>query len=279
MSRLAQRFEQLRGQRRKALIPYITAGDPHPDATVGLLHALVAAGADVLELGVPFSDPMADGPVIQGACERALAHGTSLRRVLEMVREFRETDGDTPIVLMGYLNPIEAMGLDRFAKTASEAGVDGVLIVDLTAEEAPEVTPPLTAAGLDPVRLLAPTTSESRLARICDQASGFLYYVSLKGVTGADSLDVAALDERLAAIRRHGDLPVAVGFGVRTPEIAAAVARVADAVVVGSALVARIAEIDGKGGDRVMLEREVPALLADMRRAMDAETMSLEASG
>lgn len=271
MSRLAQRFEQLRAQGRKALIPYVTAGDPRPDATVGLLHALVAAGADVLELGVPFSDPMADGPVIQGACERALAHGTSLRRVLEMVREFRETDGDTPIVLMGYLNPIEAMGLDRFAQSAAGAGVDGVLIVDLTAEEAPEITPPLTAAGLDPVRLLAPTTSESRLARICDQASGFLYYVSLKGVTGADSLDVAALDERLAAIRRHSDLPVAVGFGVRTPEIAAAVARVADAVVVGSALVARIAEIGEKGGDRVMLEREVPALLADMRHAMDAE--------
>lgn len=279
MSRLARRFAELREQRRKALIPYITAGDPHPDATVGLLHALVAAGADVLELGVPFSDPMADGPVIQGACERALAHGTSLRRVLEMVREFRETDGDTPVVLMGYLNPIEAMGLERFAKTASEAGVDGVLIVDLTAEEAPEITPSLTAAGLDPVRLLAPTTSESRLGRICGQASGFLYYVSLKGVTGADSLDVAALDERLAAIRRHSDLPVAVGFGVRTPEIAAAVARVADAVVVGSALVARIAEIDGQGGDRAMLEREVPALLADMRRAMDAETVSLEVSG
>lgn len=277
MSRLARRFEELRARRRKALIPYVTAGDPHPDATVGLLHALVEAGADVLELGVPFSDPMADGPVIQGACERALVHGTSLRRVLEMVAAFREEDADTPVVLMGYLNPVEAMGLERFAGAAAKAGVDGVLIVDLTEEEAPEITPPLVEAGLDPVRLLAPTTSEDRLARICEQAAGFLYYVSLKGVTGADSLDVDALDERLTAIRRHSDLPVAVGFGVRTPEIAAAVARVADAVVVGSALVARIAEIADKSDDPTMPGREAGTLLASMRRAMDAEAFAPEA--
>lgn len=277
MSRLARRFDELRRRGRKALIPYITAGDPHPDATVDLLHALVAAGADVLELGVPFSDPMADGPVIQGACERALAHGTSLRRVLEMVANFREKDAETPIVLMGYLNPIEAMGVKSFAAGAAAAGVDGVLIVDLAAEEAPEITPPLVAAGLDPVRLLAPTTSDIRLALICEQAAGFLYYVSLKGVTGADSLDVGALEGRLAAIRRHSDLPLAVGFGVRTPEIAAAAARVADAVVVGSALVARIAEIAGKSDDRAMLGREVGTLLASMRHAMDAEAFASEA--
>lgn len=275
MSRLATRFEALRRQGRKALVPYVTAGDPHPEATVGLLHALVRAGADVLELGVPFSDPMADGPVIQGACERALAQGTTLRRVLKMVADFRREDGETPLVLMGYFNPIDAMGLEDFAQAAADAGVDGVLIVDLTAEEAPEVTPALTDAGLDPVRLLAPTTSESRVATICDQASGFLYYVSLKGVTGAASLDVGALEDRLATIRRHTELPVAVGFGVRTPDIAAAVARVADAVVVGSALVAKIAEI---GDDRQRVENEVPALLADMRRAMDAETVPTEAS-
>lgn len=275
MSRLAERFGELRTRGRKALIPYVTAGDPHPDATVGLLHALVGAGADVLELGVPFSDPMADGPVIQAACERALANGTNLRRVLEMVAAFRERDGDTPVVLMGYLNPIEAMGLETFAAAAAEAGVDGVLVVDLTAEEAPELTPALTGAGLDPVRLIAPTTAETRLAAICERAAGFLYYVSLKGVTGAASLDVGALDERLTVIRRYSDLPVAVGFGVRTPEIAAAVARVADAVVVGSALVAKIAEFADKSDDRGELAREVPALLAEMRRAMDAETVTL----
>ncbi|MES1944274.1 tryptophan synthase subunit alpha [Salinisphaera sp. PC39] len=274
MSLLAQRFEALRADGRKALIPYITAGDPEPGATVGLLHALVAAGADVLEVGVPFSDPMADGPVIQGACERALAHGTSLRDVLAMVAEFRERDAETPVVLMGYLNPVEAMGLARFAAAAAEAGVDGVLVVDLTAEEAPEVTPVLAEAGLDAVRLIAPTTSEARLATICDQAAGFLYYVSLKGVTGAASLDVGALDARLEAVRRHTTLPVAVGFGVRTPEIAAAVARVADAVVVGSALVARIAELAGQDAARERIEDEVSSLLADMRRAMDATAVS-----
>lgn len=267
MSRLGGRFERLRGQGRKALIPFITAGDPRPDLSVGLLHALVAAGADVLELGVPFSDPMADGPVIQAACERALAQGTRLRDVLAMVAEFRRRDVHTPIVLMGYLNPIEAMGLETFARAAANAGVDGVLVVDLAAEEIPEIAPTLTHNGLDSICLVAPTTPESRLEKISQYASGFLYYVALKGVTGAQNLTVAGLDERLAAIHRHSGLPVAVGFGIRTPQHAAAVAGVADAVVVGSALVAGIAKI---GADRERLLEEVPALLGQMRSAMDA---------
>lgn len=267
MSRLAARFDACRAAGRAALIPYVTAGDPEPGTTVPLMHALVEAGADVLELGVPFSDPMADGPVIQAACERALAGGTRLRNVLAMVAEFRERDADTPVVLMGYLNPIEFMGLQAFADAAAEAGVDGVLAVDLSAEEAGDVVPVLRSAGLDPVCLVAPTTSETRLERICGHAGGFLYYVSLKGVTGAATLDVAGVGERVAGLRAYTALPIAVGFGIRTPEHAAEVAKVADAVVVGSALVSRIAE---HGDDREAILAEVPAALAEMRRAMDA---------
>ncbi len=275
MSRIRTRFEALAAAGRTALIPYITAGDPDADSTVALLHGLVGAGADILELGVPFSDPMADGPVIQAACERALAGGTSLRDVLEMVRAFRRDDADTPIVLMGYLNPLESMGIEPFARAAAEAGVDGILAVDLGADEAGDVAPLFTEAGLDTVCLVAPTTIESRLARVAEHASGFLYYVSLKGVTGAASLDVAALDDRLAMIRRHADQPLAVGFGISTPEAAAAVARVADGVVVGSALVGQIGEI---GADRDRLCTEVPATLAAMRRAMDEATAAAGAS-
>ncbi|MDT0616947.1 tryptophan synthase subunit alpha [Salinisphaera sp. P385] len=275
MSRIRTRFEALAAAGRTALIPYITAGDPDADSTVALLHGLVGAGADILELGVPFSDPMADGPVIQAACERALAGGTSLRDVLEMVRAFRRDDTDTPIVLMGYLNPLESMGIEPFASAAAEAGVDGILAVDLGADEAGDVAPLFTAAGLDTVCLVAPTTIESRLARVAEHASGFLYYVSLKGVTGAASLDVAALDDRLAMIRRHANQPLAVGFGISTPEAAAAVARVADGVVVGSALVGQIGEI---GADRDRLCTEVPATLAAMRRAMDETTAAAGAS-
>lgn len=275
MSRIRHRFEALAAAGRTALIPYITAGDPDADSTVALLHGLVGAGADILELGVPFSDPMADGPVIQAACERALAGGTSLHDVLDMVRAFRRDDADTPIVLMGYLNPLESMGIERFASAAAEAGVDGILAVDLGADEAGDVAPLFTAAGLDTVCLVAPTTIESRLARVAEHASGFLYYVSLKGVTGAASLDVAALDDRLAMIRRHADQPLAVGFGISTPEAAAAVARVADGVVVGSALVGQIGEI---GADRDRLCTEVPATLAAMRRAMDETTAAAGAS-
>ncbi|MFI4982300.1 MAG: tryptophan synthase subunit alpha [Nevskiales bacterium] len=240
MSRIKTVFDALKARGTKALVPYITAGDPHPKHTVALMHALVKGGADVIEVGVPFSDPMADGPVIQLACERALVHGTSLWQVLEMVAEFRTTDISTPVVLMGYLNPIEARGFEAFAKRAGQAGVDGVLVVDLAVEEAPEIAPIFRAAGLDCIFLLAPTSSAARIAAIAEQASGYLYYVSLKGVTGAATLDIGSVEAKLAEIRQHTKLPVAVGFGIRDAESAAKVGRVADAVVVGSALVSQI---------------------------------------
>lgn len=266
MNRLNLRFDTLRENGRTALIPYLTAGDPAPEATVAFMHALVEAGADVIELGVPFTDPMADGPVIQAACERALVHGTSLRDVLAMVAEFRERDRETPVVLMGYLNPIDRMGLADFAERASASGVDGVLIVDLTAEEAPEVVPNLRAADLAPVCLIAPTTGEARIARICENAGGYIYYVSFKGVTGAASLDTEALAGQIAPIRRATRLPIGVGFGVRTPENAADVAVVADGVVVGSVLVRCIADnLD----DRAAATAGLRDTLGAMRHAID----------
>lgn len=266
MNRLDDRFAALSERGRTALIPYLTAGDPRPEATVGFMHALVEAGADVIELGVPFTDPMADGPVIQAACERALAHGTSLRRVLAMVAEFRKRDDETPVVLMGYFNPIDRMGLTEFADAARSAGVDGVLIVDLTAEEAPDVVPDLTARGLAPVCLIAPTTGEARIARICENAGGYIYYVSFKGVTGAASLDTDALAGQIASIRRATGLPIGVGFGVRTPENAAAVSEVADGVVVGSVLVGRIADnLD----DEAAATAGLKTTLGAMRSAID----------
>ena len=267
MSRIQTVFEDLARKRRKALIPYITAGDPHPDHTVGLMHALVEAGADILELGVPFSDPMADGPVIQLACERALVHHTSLRGVIGTVAEFRKKDPRTPVVLMGYLNPIEAMGLAHFAKTASAAGVDGVLVVDLAVEEAPEFAPTLRAAGLDCIFLLAPTSPAARIRAAAELASGYLYYVSLKGVTGAATLDVASVSAKCAEIRGITQLPLAVGFGIRDAASAAAVAAVADGVIVGSALVS---EIERNQNDPARLPGLLKAKLAPMRAAMDA---------
>jgi len=269
MSRIQSVLQGLKRQNRRALIPYITAGDPHPRHTVELMHALVSGGADILELGVPFSDPMADGPVIQLACERALAHGTSLWQVIDMVAEFRRTDRDTPVVLMGYLNPIHARGVEAFAKRASEAGVDGVLIVDLAVEEAAEFVPALRAAGLDAIFLLAPTSPEARVRAAAEFASGYLYYVSLKGVTGSAQLDTVAVGQRVAQIRAWADLPIAVGFGVRDAATAAAVGAVADGVIVGSALVAEIAA----GADR---PDTLPAILHDklagLRAALDQLT-------
>ncbi|MCW8874229.1 MAG: tryptophan synthase subunit alpha, partial [Gammaproteobacteria bacterium] len=203
MSRIAGRFAELRATGRKALIPFVTAGDPEPGVTVPLMHALVAAGADILELGVPFSDPMADGPVIQAACERALVHHTSLRHVLEMVHEFRARDADTPVVLMGYLNPIEVMGYEDFARAAAKAGVDGVLTVDLPPEEAHDLVQALQAETLDPIFLLSPTSSGARMDRISAVASGFIYYVSIKGVTGSSQLDVSAVAGKVTEIRGH----------------------------------------------------------------------------
>lgn len=266
MSRLKTVLDGLAARGRKALIPYITAGDPHPRHTVGLMHALVQAGADVLELGVPFSDPMADGPVIQLACERALAAGTHLRDVLAMVAEFRRNDTTTPVVLMGYLNPIDRFGLDAFSLAAREAGVDGVLVVDLAVEEAPEFTPTLRKAGLDCIFLVAPTSSEVRIQAIAEQASGYLYYVSLKGVTGAANLDVASVAAKIAEIRRFTALPLAVGFGIRDAATAASVGAVADGVVVGSALVA---EVERNSSNPEVLPELLASRLRPMREALD----------
>ncbi len=266
MSRIEQTFARCRQSGRKALITFITAGDPEPGVTVPLLHALVANGADILELGVPFSDPMAEGPVIQAACERALAHNVSLNRVLDMVREFRQTDSRTPIVLMGYLNPIEVMGYRRFAQAAAEAGADGVITVDLPPEEGEELNAALIEHGLDPILLLAPTSSPARIRQICDAARGFVYYVSLKGVTGAASLDIANVAERVAAIRAVSKLPIGVGFGISSPEAAARVAEVADAVVVGSALVRLVAQHQN---DSMKIREAAGAFIASLRQAMD----------
>jgi tryptophan synthase alpha chain len=224
--------------RAAALIPYIAAGDPSPATTVPLMHALVEAGADVIELGVPFSDPMADGPVIQRAAERAIAQGVGLARVLEMVAEFRQRDTATPVVLMGYANPIERMGQDRFARDAAQAGVDGVLVVDYPPEEVVDFAATLGEQGIAPIFLLAPTSTEARIKAVAEVARGYVYYVSLKGVTGAGSLNTDDVAERVALIRRHvRDIPVGVGFGIRDAESAQRVARAADAVVIGSKLI------------------------------------------
>ena len=268
MSRIQVRFRELGEQQRKALIPYVTAGDPQPDVTVPLLHALVAAGADLLEIGVPFSDPMADGPVIQAACERALVHHVSLHDVLDMVREFRTTDSSTPVILMGYLNPIEVWGYEGFASGAAEAGVDGVLTVDMPPEEADDLVRALRAHSLDTIFLLAPTSSEERMHKISHMASGFIYYVSFKGVTGANRLDVNAVADKLAEIRGHTDLPLGVGFGIRDPESAAQIAQVADAVVVGSALVGKVAALVDQPE---AIPAELAATVSAMRSAIDAQ--------
>ncbi|MFV1972129.1 MAG: tryptophan synthase subunit alpha [Thiohalobacterales bacterium] len=266
MSRIAGCFSKLSDQQRTALIPYVTAGDPQPGVTVPLMHALVQAGADLIEVGVPFSDPMADGPVIQAACERALVHHTSLHDVLEMVREFRTEDTETPVILMGYLNPVEVWGYAEFASAAAAAGVDGVLTVDMPPEEAAELTSAFRDHGIDAIFLLAPTSSEERMDIINRSASGFIYYVSFKGVTGANRLDVDAVSSKLMEVRKHTDLPIGVGFGIRDPESAASVARIADAVVVGSALVGRIPDL----ADR---PEAIPTALAEtlsgMRSAID----------
>lgn len=266
MSRLQQTFHALRQARRTALIPFITAGDPRPDVTVDMMHAMVKSGADIVELGVPFSDPMADGPIIQAACERALKHHVSLTQVLDMVRSFRKKNADTPVVLMGYANPIEVMGYEKFAQSAAQAGVDGVITVDLPPEESAGVLPHLRAAGIDPVFLLAPTSTGERIKKICAAASGFVYYVSLKGVTGAASLDVESVGARLNDIRKHTDLPVGVGFGIKNAETARQVGAIADAVVVGSALVQRIADLADNPPAAI---QAVSALLTEMRAALD----------
>lgn len=267
MSRIAACFEALKAQGKTALIPYITAGDPHPAVTVSLMHRMVEAGADIIELGVPFSDPMADGPTIQLAHERALEHHTSLHDILGMVTEFRQTNQTTPVVLMGYLNPIEIMGYETFASKAEEAGVDGALTVDLPPEEGMGVLPAFREHGIDPVFLISPTTPAMRMASVAQAGGGFIYYVSLKGVTGANTLDVDVVAERIAQIREHTDLPLGVGFGIKDAASAAAVARVADAVVVGSAV---IKCIEANPDDHAAMMDGISELLTSMRAAMDA---------
>jgi tryptophan synthase alpha chain len=246
MSRIAATFESLKSQGRKALIPYVTAGFPFADITPELMHGMVAAGADVIELGVPFSDPMADGPVIQKAGEKALALGVGTRQVLEMVRRFREGDGKTPVVLMGYANPVERYdlihGKDAFIRDAASAGVDGVLIVDYPPEECEQFAVKLKANGLDLIFLLAPTSTDERMQQVARLASGYVYYVSLKGVTGAGHLDTGAVEQMLPRIRQHVHIPVGVGFGIRDAATAKAIGKVADAVVIGTKIIQLIEE-------------------------------------
>ncbi len=266
MSRIETCFSQLRAAGRAALVPYMMTGDPSPESTVDVMHALVSAGADMVELGMPFSDPVADGAVIQAAGERALAAGQRLEDTLQAVRQFRDRDGETPVILMGYLNPVEIMGSERFVAAAAEAGVDGVLLVDSPPEESAELAPRLREAGLDMIFLVAPTTSEARRARIGQLASGFVYYVSLKGVTGAGGLDAAAVAGSLDGLRRHTDLPLGVGFGIRDAQTAAAVGQFADAVIIGSSLVARLHEAASNGQDPAEAAGE---FMRPLREAID----------
>lgn len=266
MSRIAARFSELKARERTALIPFITAGDPNPAITVDLMHAMVRAGADLIELGVPFSDPMADGPVIQRASERALLHHVSLHDVLAMVKSFRTQDTDTPVVLMGYLNPIEVMGYEAFARNAEAAGVDGALVVDIPPEEGHELLQALRKHAVDQIYLLAPTSTAERIALICQAASGFVYYVSVKGVTGASHLDLDEVAEKVSKIRANTELPVGVGFGIKDAATAAAVSQIADAVVVGSALVSSV-EALAEQPDKIA--PALTATLSAMRKAMD----------
>ncbi len=264
MSRLSATFDSLRNQGRKALIPFITAGDPDPKGTVAVMHALAAAGCDVIELGVPFSDPMADGPVIQRSSERALKHGVSLRDVLGYLAEFRRTDNTTPVVIFGYANPIEAMGIERFADAVKRAGADGVLVVDYPPEEAQPLVKLLDARGIDTIFLLSPTTTDDRLAQVAKLGRGYLYYVSLRGVTGAATIDLADVAARVKNVRSYVKLPVGVGFGIRDAATARAIAALSDAVVVGSALIQAMEKVQP---DRAAAE--ATRFIRPIREALD----------
>lgn len=267
MSRIAQTFSRLREQRKKALIPFVTCGDPSPELTVPLMHAMVKAGADVIELGIPFSDPMADGPAIQRSSERAIKQGVGLRNVLGYVAEFRKTDDQTPVVLMGYANPIEHMGYEAFAKTARASGVDGVLVVDYPPDEGGDLFRHLSEQQIDPIFLLAPTSNEARIAAVAKLAQGYIYYVSLKGVTGASNIDLAEVTARLPRIKAVTKLPIGVGFGIRDAATAKSIASIADAVVIGSRV---IQEIEQSNATNVL--NNVAALLSVIRLAMDSLT-------
>ena len=266
MSRIQRRFESLAKAKRKALIPYITAGDPHPSLTVPLLRALVEGGADNLELGVPFSDPMADGPVIQRSGERALKHGVGITHVLAMVTEFRRSDGETPVVLMGYANPIEAMGMENFASAARSAGIDGVIVVDYPPEECVEFAALMKKNDIDPIFLLAPTSTQKRIDEVARRGSGYLYYVSLRGVTGAANIDVSEISKRIPDIRAATRLPIGVGFGIRDAESAKRIAQTADAVVIGSRI---IQEIENGAPEQAVAR--VKSFLRPIREALDAK--------
>ena len=265
MSRIQGRFAALAKAKRKALIPYITAGDPHPSLTVPLLHGLVEAGADIIELGVPFSDPMADGPVVQRSGERALKHGVGLTDVLRLVTEFRKTDRETPLVLMGYANPIEAMGTSKLLQAAKTAGVDGLIVVDYPPEECADFAQAAKAHDIDPIFLLAPTSTDKRIHDVARCGSGYLYYVSLRGVTGAAHLDLSDVAARIPKIRAATKLPIGVGFGIRDAESARRVAETADAVVIGSRI---IQEIEAGGAEQAVAR--VKAFLRPIREALDA---------
>lgn len=265
MSRINTCFSTLKQQNRKALIPFITAGDPTPALTVPLMHSLVEAGANVIELGIPFSDPMADGPTIQRASERALMKGVHLKQVLEMVSQFRQTDNTTPVVLMGYLNPIEIMGYENFAQTAQNSGVDGILTVDLPPEEAMNFIETLNRYQIAAIFLLAPTTSEARMQKIINQAQGYLYYVSLKGVTGGENLDVSAVKAKVEKLHQLTDLPIGVGFGIRDPQTAKQVAAFSEAVIVGSALIKLIETVSEEE-----LIPQISHFIGQLRTALDA---------
>lgn len=264
-TRIETVLADLSAKNKSALIPYITAGDPQPSATVGFMHELVKQGADIIELGVPFSDPMADGPTIQLACERALEHGTSLTDVLAMVAEFRKGDANTPIVLMGYLNPVEAMSYEVFTAKAQEAGVDGVLLVDLPPEEAEEQLENFKKNNLDLIFLIAPTTTNERIEQIAKCASGYVYYVSVKGVTGSAALDVDDVKQNLDRIKARVDVPVGVGFGIKDGETAAQIGAIADGVIVGSAIVNKIAE---NANDVAKVQAEIAAVVGEMNQAL-----------
>ncbi|HVR82345.1 MAG TPA: tryptophan synthase subunit alpha [Luteimonas sp.] len=271
MNRIDTRFAALKSSGRKALVPFLTAGDPSLDATVPVMRALVDAGADVIELGMPFSDPMADGPTIQRSSERALARGAGLSYVLDCVREFRAHDADTPVVLMGYLNPVEIRGAERFAGDAAAAGVDGLLLVDLPPEEADEPRAAFAAHGLALILLAAPTTTGARMTRLCADAQGYLYYVSFAGVTGADRLDAGEAGERLRAIRAQANVPVVAGFGIKDAASAAAMATDADGVVIGSALVEALADATDPAGAAARAK----TFLAPLRMALDGDVGAL----
>ncbi|MFW5432091.1 MAG: tryptophan synthase subunit alpha [Methylophilaceae bacterium] len=264
MSRIQTTFAALKENNKKALIPYITAGDPHPKFTVELMHAMVTHGADIIELGVPFSDPMADGPVIQRASERALVHKVGLRKVLELVKAFRSKDDNTPVVLMGYANPIEAMGVNAFTAAAKDAGVDGVLTVDYPPEECEDFIAELNKNDMDSIFLLSPTTEAKRVDLVAKRATGFLYYVSLKGVTGAANLDIDEVKSRVADIRQKTNLPIGVGFGVKDAATAKLVAEFSDAVVVGSRIVLTIEE-----SSEATLIQNISTLMQELRTAID----------